>query len=891
MVVVSCGGDTQTPIPREGIPEAPPARVEPVDWTPTPDRRGSTIARDPNAARLYVADEDHHRLRVVPLPLGRKAPTEIALPGPPAQVLALHDRVLVTLRDPGALLSYQWLDGTWTLQQTVDLPPDAWGLAVSDDERTALVTSAWSGRLSAVDLGAGKVRWTLSVAREPRGVVVQGDRAYVTHLVGTAVTRIDGIDAEPTISRVDLPAGVFSEPLPGTFGDGVETALGASLAYAPALSPDGERLFVPRHALGGLGWGTWFGRPTVDVLRTDDDTPLAPARTHHGLGRLLDLPDGDMVEDLGQSVAMPRLWTVQPRASVYREHTDTLLVVSEGAGWLTELDARALDPALHPFYRYELIHDGDDADRCGAPSGVALGPKEQVAYVWCRTTGEVAAVPLKRDDFAAGPDGEPEAPSYLTVAEETLPEPAATGRRLFYDARSDGDDNRGVSGGLGCAGCHPDGRDDGHVWLETPKGGLHGGRVASRFRFPRRSILTPATDGHPRQTPMLAGRVGAEGPYGWRGEDETLPERIRHGFAIHRWRGSDATAALPMHAIRHTAQAEAIAAFLRTMPTPAPERRPLTEPEHRGRRLFVSDETGCANCHAAEDDFSNRRRYSLPISRSELGHEEAPSFRVPSLQFVGRTAPYLHDGRYDDLADLVDGIGDDMGSTSSLDAAERAALTAYLKTIGTVEEVALTASPEEALPFAPRTPKTSSPSSTATLSWPRITTPEPTRAEWDAAPTLALRHLPDTCTTWRVREWLRVQCRPALVGLDGMSLAFRNQNPGAGPDPDFRHHPENVVRVALIAGAKEGVSVQAESRRGWHTEGVTVFPVRPGDRRFLEVDRQVTHQISCYRWHDWFQTATFTISESWLGQEPQIVITRYGRHPSTGSIVVSHHCG
>lgn len=896
LLVVSCGGEGQTPIPQDGIPAAPPteleAEAEPqaIDWTPTPERRGSTIARDPNEARLYVADEDHHRLRVVPFPLGEGTTSEVALPGPPAQVLALHDRVLVTLRDPGALLSYQWSEGELVLRQTVELPPDAWGLAVTDDERTALVTSSWAGRLSAVDLAAGTVRWTQPVAREPRGVVVHGDRAYVTHLVGAPITRIEGIAAKPSVTRIDLPAGVFSEPLPGTFGEGVETALDASLAYAPVLSPDGERLFVPRHALGGLGWGTWFGRPTVDVLRTDDDSPLAPARTHEGKGRLNELPDGDMVEDLGQSIAMPRLWTVQPRASVYRQRTDTLLVVSEGAGWLTELDAHALDPSLHPFYRYELIHDGDDANRCGAPSGVALGPDEDVAYVWCRTTGEVAAVPLKDDDFAAGPDGEPEAPRYLTVAQEELPEPAATGRRLFYDARSDSEDNHGVSGGLGCAGCHPDGRDDGHVWLESPLGALHGGRVSSRVASRRDSVLRPAIDGHPRQTPMLAGRVDAEGPYGWRGEDETLPDRIRHGFAIHRWRGTHSGAAAPMHPRLHGEQAEAIAAFLRTMPSPARERRRLTEEERRGQRLFISDDTGCANCHAAEDGFSNRRRYALPFSRTDRGREESPNFRVPSLMFVGRTAPYLHDGRYDDLASLIDHIGDDMGSTSSLDASQRSALVAYLNTIGTVEDAASPPSPTQPFPFAPRNPSMAPPVIPKAAAWPTTVTPEPTRAEWDAAPVMGLRHLPDSCRAWRVREWVQIQCRPALYAINEEDLMWRRQNPNPS-STDVRPHPERVVRVALVAGEPADVTVRAEHRTGWATEGTVIFPVRRGDQRFFEIDRRVVHQISCFRWFQWFQTATFTISENWTGNDPEIVVTRYGRHPSTGSIVIRHSCG
>ena len=164
-----------------------------------------------------------------------------------------------------------------------------------------------------------------------------------------------------------------------------------------------------------------------------------------------------------------------------------------------------------------------------------------------------------------------------------------------------------MSGGLACAGCHPDGREDGHVWLETRDGGLLAAPLADRFDFSDdHRIEMPTASGFPRQTPMLAGRVDADGPYGWRGQQETLAERIRHGFAMHRWRGKAWRARTSAHARRHTEQAEAIAAFLRTMPAPAVERRALTDDEARGRRLFEFEDTGCSTYHAAEDGFSNR---------------------------------------------------------------------------------------------------------------------------------------------------------------------------------------------------------------------------------------------------------------------------------------------
>lgn len=198
----SCGAPPAAGEHRSEV--APPA----VPWSPAPSREGGAIARGAHDEALYLADEDHAVLRVVPLAAAPattiSGPIEsVPMPGPPANVLALSDRILVTIRDPGLLVSLVRRDGQLVIAQSVPLPPDAWGLAITPDERTALVTSAWSHRVSAVDLAAGTVRWSLDVAREPRGVVVTagGNRAYVTHLVGAPITRIDLRAHAPSASR------------------------------------------------------------------------------------------------------------------------------------------------------------------------------------------------------------------------------------------------------------------------------------------------------------------------------------------------------------------------------------------------------------------------------------------------------------------------------------------------------------------------------------------------------------------------------------------------------------------------------------------------------------------------------------------------------------------
>ncbi len=835
-----------------------------VRWSPAPAREGGALARGAHDEALYIADEDHAALRVVPLPIGSGAIETVALPGRPANVLPLSDRVLVTVRDPGLLLSLVRREGALVVAQRVALPGDSWGLAVTPDERSAIVTSAWTHRTSAIDLASGAVRWSLDVAREPRGVVVTADgRAYVTHLTGSAITRIDDLDGAAKATRVSLPAGRFSASAPA--------GLDASLAYAPALSPDGARLFVPRHALGGVGWHTqWFGRPVVDVLVTSDDSPLAPLRNEDKVTEpILERHEGEP-----QAPILQMTWTTQPRASRYRRSNDTLLVASEGGGWLTELDARALDPSLHPVYRYDLIH-GDDSERCGAPSGVALSADETTAYVWCRTTGELAAVALVAPGFTSGPDASPRRPTYLAIAGDSSE--VAKGRKLFYDARSDGKDDWKLSQGLACAGCHPDGRDDGHVWFGSE---LLGGEQDLAREYPR-------------HTPTLAGRVGAVGPYGWEGGEGTLPERILTGFAMHSWSRGKSQTKRPDYATNHSGdrsshaqQAAALALFLREGLVPPPiERRPLTAVERRGKTLFESSETRCGDCHDPADGYSNRSIVTLDVT-SYGPARDTSAFRVPSLLFAGATAPYFHDGRFRSLGELVDGIGDGMGHTSQLSSEDRAALAGYLATIGSVrDEVAVPEMVAMPLPVPERIDTAAAPAlargaSSFALDPPSETaTPAPTRKEWDAAPEIRLARMTDGCRAWRVREWLRVQCIPGTrsARADGMGM--------------FPPELESVHRVALIAGARDGVELQIESRTGYSGEGVAIFPVRRGDRRLVEIDRTIPLAWG-WRCFEWEPEATFTLSEAWLPGErsPEIAVTRYDRHPSTGVTIIGT-CG
>jgi len=594
--------------------------------------------------------------------------------------------VLVTIRDPGLLLAMR-PDPAAGLIETgrAEVPADAWGVTVTPDLGTALVTSAWTHQVSAVDVATMKIRWSVDVAHEPRAVVVRADgkSAYVTHLTRAALTRIDGVDgASPTVRDVAFPSALLRTA--------PQHADHASLGYAAVLSPAGDRLFVPRQGLGAKGLEQWNGYATVDVLLTADETPLAvPSKSTSAMWSKdfqarfgdTDFAGNFVLKDptiTGPGPTQERSVFIQPRAVAYRASKRTLLVASEGDDTLVELDALSIDPSTGALRVYAVgANDDEKAEtKCGAPTGVALSADEKTAWVFCRSNHAIATVTLDPLDQVGG-----DAPSVpvttLSLAADPLPAQAALGRRLWFNGR----DPR-MSGGFGCAGCHPEGRDDGHVWHQEEVADdkePHGFRELMMHSIEVQNTYETFI-GAPRQTPMLAGRVAAQGPYGWRGNSPTLKHRALIGFTIHQWGGWSPFGGADERIMR----AEALAVFARTGLRPPPvDQRPLDEQEEAGKRIFSDPKVGCATCHNPSTEYTDRVSYDLgklPTVKGRFVPELPGSkFKTPSLLFVAGTAPYLHDGGVPTLEALVEQNDDRMGRTKHLGTAERAALVAFLK--------------------------------------------------------------------------------------------------------------------------------------------------------------------------------------------------------------------
>ncbi len=124
--------------------------------------------------------------------------------------------------------------------------------------------------------------------------------------------------------------------------------------------------------------------------------------------------------------------------------------------------------------------------------------------------------------------------------------------------------------------------------------------------------------------------------------------------------------------------------------------------EKEGLSLFKSK---CSTCHSGElfTDFSFRNNGLVPVNIDDKGRfaitgteTDKYKFKVPSLRNVGYTAPYMHDGRYHSLEEVLDHYADSVHKSPTLDpifqkadgktginltASEKQSIIAFLRTL------------------------------------------------------------------------------------------------------------------------------------------------------------------------------------------------------------------
>ncbi|WP_437689172.1 cytochrome C peroxidase [Sorangium sp. So ce176] len=677
-------------------PPAPPcarrgAGPAPAPLDPTHAGSGVALAGLGGRTLAFVADEDDAALHTVDLD-ARSAIARTPLAGRPAQVIVLGDgRVVASLRDRGLLEVLEPVDAAAPLARRCLVPvaSEPVGLAMTPDRATLLVASRWGHALTSFATADLRPLGELPLARDPSAVVASADgqRAFVSHAVGGRVSVIslgeggaptearelstDGVEwrVQPTLSKKSSSIDFIpASPMPSA---SARSAAFAPLGSAPALGhrPSSR---VARRGSQGFALARAPGGAVFAPIALVDPGPEARGGGYGGARAQTVIEHIAVVDAKGERADVPpvsshlgTLGCQLPRAAAIEPGEQVLLVTCLGRDEVIAYDARAQIPGQPP--RVGSVRDRElFRARVGAgPTAIAVDSARRRAVVFSRFDGELTILPAARDP---GPT-EHRAPSKEITGElpvivlpraSRLDERRAEGQRLFHAAGG----RRTAFDGRACASCHPDGRDDALTW-STPEG--------------------------PRQTPMLMGRLDGSAPYGWEGDKKDLEGHFAR--TLSRLGGSglrpderDALFAY-LRGMAPPGEAAALAAEERAVtvaPPPAASGAPLGEAAARadlaarGDALFHSTEAGCSSCHLGDELTTDGARHDV---RSATRFDAARAFETPSLRFVGRSAPYYHDGRYPTLLALIEGVGDTMGHTAHLSADDRRALATYLESL------------------------------------------------------------------------------------------------------------------------------------------------------------------------------------------------------------------
>ena len=236
------------------------------------------------------------------------------------------------------------------------------------------------------------------------------------------------------------------------------------------------------------------------------------------------------------------------------------------------------------------------------PRGVAVAGDR--AYVAEYFTDTLAVVDLKSQ--AAAPQS-----TQIALGPKPQLTQARRGEMLFFDATIC------FQHWQSCGSCHPDARVDGLNW-DLPNDGL----------------------GNPKNTRNLL-HVFHGGPAMSLGVRENAGAAVRAGITH------------ILFAVRPEEDALALDAYLQALePVPSPHLvdGKLSPAAEHGKELFFSPGVGCAECHPPPY-YSDKESHSV----GSPGKYDKPNdhFNTPRLTEVWRTAPYMHDGHYLTIPELL----------------------------------------------------------------------------------------------------------------------------------------------------------------------------------------------------------------------------------------------
>ncbi|MBS1120959.1 MAG: Surface antigen protein [Deltaproteobacteria bacterium] len=354
------------------------------------------------------------------------------------------------------------------IKQTFKTPAEPFGIALSPDRKTLLVSTIADRTLVALEVTTGHERWRTALGREPRGLSIapDGSRALVAYL---ATGTVDQIDLVETHRADHIAISSAAAPRPcrgkrrcsegGSFARAsfAVTFLGANQAVVPFQREVPVQAMDGRENTGSYGGGF--------------ESPVTQQVAFLGFGK-------DTPEQVTATISQH-----QPRAIVWDGAHDALYLAGLGSDSVLQLRS-ASQVGIAEGLTASLT---TGKERCG-PDGLAVTASGNL-LVWCSFTRNVERLEL------VDAQGKLATASKITpgpsLVASRMSEPQHKGMVLFHSA----DPAVSQRGSMACSTCHPDNRADGLSW-----------RI----------------DQHALQTPVIAGRMVNTHPFKWDGTDKDL---------------------------------------------------------------------------------------------------------------------------------------------------------------------------------------------------------------------------------------------------------------------------------------------------------------------------------------------------------------------------------
>ncbi len=551
---------------------------------------GGTVAVVGGGDFAVVSDPDRDLIHIVDLKLGSvRGTVRLTVGSQPTR--AVEDNrglIRVALRGSGQVATVGLADAS--LRNVTSVCAEPRGLAWDSARTTLLVACAGGELVSLPSTGSTSVR---RLGEELRDVVVRNGQVQVSTFRSATLLTVEDRQVRSTKPpSISLPP-VRDQP----------AAFVPTVAWRTLAGPGETTVMIHQRSVEG----------DIDTIRTGLP-PVAVPYYRNPCDSAVVRSAVTVIDGKGSAVSSFEVPGILPVDAALSPDGTELAIVNPGNLELTRVTLSQtgtsggicgpVSAATPP-----LDNEGRLTGPWGQPVGVAFTPAGAL-IVHSRDPSVLVVVPPR--------GATNQTIERITLSSDRLDGPGA---QLFHTS----------PGGLACASCHPEGREDGHVWTFFGKA---------------------------RRTQTLSGGLSQTAPFHWKGDLGSLGELVDDTF-VARMGGAAPTAE----------QISSLTRFLDSLSAP-PAPSPASPVDMtKGRAAF--DAAGCNSCHSGSS-FTNS-------STTSVGTGEA--FQVPSLKGVSRRGPWMHDGCAKTLAQrLTDPTcgGSAHGDLTALTPAQRDDLLSYL---------------------------------------------------------------------------------------------------------------------------------------------------------------------------------------------------------------------